>query len=166
MTLINNVVIRPPKLLPREIKLMEIKNLENKIAKMQERVDVLKLEINYEPKKNVSRIWMKDIMEAVCDHSNFTPDQLISQRKYKELSNTRSLYFNLCLDLTKHGVTHIARTCGDRDHTTVCHHQRLKVKNIGCWSMSTDEGLALWSDYNKIKNKLLSNIQHGNNSEE
>lgn len=166
MTLINNVVIRPPKLLPRQIKLMEIKNLEKKIATMQERVDILKLEISYEPKKNVARIWMKDIMEAVCDHSNFTPDQLISQRKYKELSNARSLYFNLCLDLTKHGVTHIARTCGDRDHTTVCHHQRLKVKNTGCWSMSTDEGLALWSDYNKIKNQLLSNIQHGNNSEE
>jgi len=154
MTLINNVVIRPPKplndlqqLTPRQLKQIEIDNLEKKI-------------------RAEGRIWLKDIMIAVCNYMNFTPKQIMSDRKYGELAKARSLYFNLCLDLTKHGVTHIARTCGDRDHTTVCYHQRIKAEQAKCWSMTTDNGLALWSDYNKIKNELLSNIQHGNNSEE
>ena len=153
------------RLSPRQIKMIDIDNLEKRIAVLQDQLELKKTEINYYPEKAEGRIWLKDIMEAVCNYLNFTPDQITSQRKYGELARARSLYFNLCLDLTKHGVTHIARTCGDRDHTTVCYHQSIKAENSKCWSMSTDKGLALWSDYNKIKQELLSNIQHGYCSE-
>jgi len=172
MTLINNVVIKPAKplndlqqLTPRQLKQIEIDNLEKKIKILQDQVELMKTEISYYPERAEGRIWLKDIMIAVCNHMNFTPTQIMSERKHGELAKARSLYFNLCLDLTKHGVTHIARTCGDRDHTTVCYHQRIKLENSKCWSMKTDKGLALWSDYNKIKNELLSNIQHGYCSE-
>jgi hypothetical protein len=149
----------------RQIKMIEIDNLEKRIAILQDQLELKKSEISYYPEKAEGRIWLKDIMEAVCNHMNFTPIEITSERRYKELVKARSLYINLCLDLTKHGVTHIARSCGDRDHTTVCHHQRIKAENSKCWSMKTDEGLALWSDYNKIKQELLNNIQHGYCSE-
>jgi chromosomal replication initiation ATPase DnaA len=172
MSLINNPVMRPAKplndlqqLTPRQLKQIEIDNIEKKIFLLQEKVKLIKAEIHYYPEKAEGRIWMRDILISVCNHTNFTPEQIMSERRYKELVKARSLYINLCLDLTKHGVTHIARTCGDRDHTTVCHHQKLKAEKSKCWSMSTDEGLGLWSDYNKIKQELVDNIQHGYCSE-
>jgi uncharacterized small protein (DUF1192 family) len=149
----------------RQIKMIEIDNLEKRIAILQDQLELKKSEISYYPEKAEGRIWLKDIMEAVCNHTSFTPIQITSEKKYQELVKARSLYINLCLDLTKHGVTHIAKSCGDRDHTTACHHQKIKAEQSKSWSMKTDKGLALWADYNKIKQELLSNIQHGYCSE-
>src|SRR5210317_1299021 len=79
MTLINNVVIRPPKplndlqqLTPRQLKQIEIDNLEKKIRILQDQVELMKTEISYYPEKAEGRIWLKDIMIAVCNHMNFT----------------------------------------------------------------------------------------------
>ena len=133
---------------PRELKIIEIENLEKRRDLIQEKINLLKVEINYYPEKAEGRIWLKDILLAVCRYMDFTRE-------------ARSLYLNLCLDLTKHGVTHIARTCGDRDHTTVCHHHKMKLEKKKHWSLNTKEGIGLWSDYTKVKQELLNNITHG-----
>ena len=150
---------------PRELKIIEIENLEKRRDLIQEKINLLKVEINYYPEKAEGRIWLKDILLAVCRYMDFTPEEIQSDRRYKDLVRARSLYLNLCIDLTKHGVTHIARTCGDRDHTTVCHHHKMKLEKKKHWSLDTKEGIGLWSDYTKVKQELLNNITHGYCSE-
>ena len=162
MSLINNPVMRPAKpindlieLTPYQLKVREIEELERKIDKLTERLLLMKTEISYTPHKSTRRLWMKDILLAVCSYMDFTPAEVTGPKRYKDLVQTRSLYLNLCLELTNHGVTHIARTCGDRDHTTVCYHQRIKQEKSKYWSVTHDEGIKLWSDYSKIKQELV-----------
>ena len=49
----------------RQIKMIEIDNLEKRIAILQDQLELKKSEINYYPEKAEGRIWLKDIMEAV-----------------------------------------------------------------------------------------------------
>ena len=53
----------------------------------------------------------------------------------------------------------IGRACGNRDHTTVIHHARLKRNKTGCWDIKKESGLELWSDYSKLEAKLKSEAQ-------
>jgi hypothetical protein len=52
--------------------------------------------------------------------------------------------------------------CGNRDHTTVIHHARLKTNKSGCWDIKKESGLELWSDYSKLEAKLKSEAQPDN----
>lgn len=144
---------------PYQLKKIEIENLKKDIDKMQERLALLQSEISYIPNKSENRIWMSTILERVCKYTDFTPADIVSSKRYRELVKARSLYINLCLDLTKHGVTHIARTCGDRDHTTVCYHQKIKAEKSKYWNVSTGEGQQLWLDFDNIKQELLAHAE-------
>ena len=144
-TPIPNNVIRPPKQLNRlskhDLDVIEIEQLEQEIAKKQEELKLKKAAIAYTPEKFKGRIWLNDIMAAVCRYMDFSPSEILGSRRYKELVRARSLFINLSLELTRHGVTYIARQCGDRDHTTVCYHEKLKLTNSKHWSMKKDHGL-------------------------
>lgn len=165
MSLINNPVLKPAKplndlveLSPYQLKIIQIETLAQKIDKLQEKLALMKSEIAYTPNKSKNRIWLSTILEAVCKYSDFKPHDITGSRRYRELVKARSLYVNLCLDLTKHGVTHIARTCGDRDHTTVCYHQKIKAEKAKYWNLNSKEGKQLWSDFGTIKQELLKNV--------
>ena len=159
VTPIPNNVIRPPKELNRlskhDLDVIEIEQLEQEIEKKQEELKLKKAAITYTPEKFKGRIWLNDIMAAVCRYMDFSPSEILGSRRYKELVRARSLFINLSLELTRHGVTYIARQCGQRDHTTVCYHEKLKQTSTKHWSMKKDHGLELWNDFNKIKKQLL-----------
>ena len=159
VTPIPNNVIRPPKelnqLSKHDIEVIKIEQLEQEIANKQEELQIKKATISYYPEKFKGRIWLSDIMAAVCRYMDFTPSDILGSRRYKELVRARSLFINLSLELTRHGVTYIARQCGQRDHTTVCYHEKLKQTNSKHWSIKKDAGLDLWNDFNKIKKQLL-----------
>jgi len=159
VTPIPNNVIRPAKelnqLSKHDLEVIKIEQLEQEIAKKQEELQIKKATISYYPEKFKGRIWLSDIMAAVCRYCDFTPSDILGSRRYKELVRARSLFINLSLELTRHGVTYIARQCGQRDHTTVCYHEKLKQNNSKHWSMKEDHGLELWNDFNKIKKQLL-----------
>ena len=69
-TPIPNNVIRPPKQLNRlskhDLDVIEIEQLEQEIAKKQEELKLKKAAIAYTPEKFKGRIWLNDIMAAVC----------------------------------------------------------------------------------------------------
>jgi len=159
VTPIPNNVIRPAKelnqLSKHDLEVIKIEQLEQEIAKKQEELQIKKATISYYPEKFKGRIWLSDIMAAVCRYCDFTPSDILGSRRYKELVRARSLFINLSLELTRHGVTYIARQCGQRDHTTVCYHEKLKLTNDKHWNMKKDHGLELWNDFNKIKKQLL-----------
>jgi len=137
-------------------------NMEHRIEKLQDELELLRAQIKYEPKKietSEERILLRDIMEAVCNKYKITPDILQSVRRYAEIVRPRSLYINLCLDLTHWGCAHIARTCVNKDHTTVLYHQRQKANRSKHWSLQSDLGLELWADYEEISMKLNKNAR-------
>ena len=137
-------------------------NMEHRIEKLQDELELLRAQLKYEPKKietSEERILLRDIMEAVCNKYKITPDILQSVRRYAEIVRPRSLYINLCLDLTHWGCAHIARTCVNKDHTTVLYHQRQKANRSRHWSIQSDLGLELWADYEEISMKLNKNAR-------
>ena len=137
-------------------------NMEHRIERLQDELELMKAQLKYkpqDPETSKERVWLRDIMEAVCNQYKITPDILQSVRRFAEIVRPRSLYINLCLDLTNHGPAHIARTCVNKDHTTVLYHQRLKKNRSKHWSIQSDLGLELWANYEEISMKLNKNAR-------
>ena len=182
MTKIPNNVIRPPK--GYEYVTVEKNNtycsnqktteqddikkridyLESKIDKLMDELRVLKRRDKYRPKpeERAKRVWMSDILEAVCNYFEISPDDIQSERRHADLVRVRSVYINLCHELTHGSQPAIGRMCGNRDHTTIIHHARLKRNKTGCWNIKKESGLELWSDYSKLEAKLKSEAQPDN----
>jgi chromosomal replication initiation ATPase DnaA len=137
-------------------------NMEHRIEKLQDELELLRSQIKYKPKDPATseeRVFLRDIMEAVCNEYKITPEILQSVRRFAEIVRPRSLYINLCLDLTNHGPSHVARTCVNKDHTTVLYHQRLKKNRAKHWSLQSDLGLELWASYEELSMKLNKNAR-------
>ena len=138
--------------------------LESKIDKFMDELRVLKRRDKYRPKpeERAKRVWMSDILEAVCDYFEIGPDDIRSNRRHADLVKVRSVYINLAHELTHASQPAIGRACGNRDHTTIIHHVRLKRNKTGCWSIKKESGIELWSDYSKLATKLKSEAQPDN----
>ena len=155
VTPIPNNVIRPPKPIAPDKTEVRITILENEIRKLQDELALLKEYKGNKVKPAIDRIFLKDVLIAVCKYTDLNPHDILSQNRVAYLVSARSLFINLCLELTGYGVTFIGRKCGQRDHTTVCYHQKCKAQRTGHWSLKRDSGIRLWSDFNKIRKQLL-----------
>ena len=182
MTKIPNNVIKPPPgyeyvTVEKNIPIVQIKRtteqddikkridyLESKIDKLMDELRVLKRRDQYKPKPGdrAKRVWMSDILEAVCDYFEVGPADIQSERRQADLVRVRSVFLNLSHALTFSSFSSIGRMCGNRDHTTVLHHAKLKRNKSGCWSIKKESGIELWSDYSKLEAKLKSEAQPDN----
>ena len=177
MTKIPNNVIKPPPgfeyVQQRSVAIAQPKDdgikkridyLESKIDKLMDELRVLKRRDKYKPKpsERAKRVWISDILEAVCDYFEVGPGDVKSQKRHADLVRVRSVYINLCNELTHTSQPAIGRACGGRDHTTVIHHIRLKRDKTNCWSIKKESGIELWSDYSKLEAKLKSEAQPDN----
>ena len=61
------------------------------------------------------------IMDACASHFGLTRDDLLSQRRNREIAGTRQLAMYLIRELTQLSTTRIGEVFGGRDHTTVMH---------------------------------------------
>ena len=138
--------------------------LESKIDKLMDELRVLKRRDKYKPKPEdrAKRVWMSDILEAVCDYFEVGPTDIQSERRHADLVRVRSVFINLCHELTHGSFAAIGRMCGNRDHTTVIHHARLKRNKTGCWNIKKESGIELWSDFGKLEAKLKAEAQPDN----
>jgi len=141
-----------------------IEYLESKMDKILDELRVLKRKDKYRPKpsERAKRVWMEDILKAVCNHFNTTPTDIMSEKRQAELVRVRSVYINLCNELTYASQPAIGRMCGNRDHTTIIHHVRLKREKANCWNIKKESGIELWSDFGKLEAKLKSEAQPDN----
>ena len=177
MTKIPNNVIKPPPgyeyVQQRSVAIAQPKDdgikkridyLESKIDKLMDELRVLKKRDKYKPKpsERAKRVWMSDILDAVSNYFNYSPTDIQSDKRHAELVRVRSVYINLCNELTYASQPAIGRMCGNRDHTTVIHHIRLKRDKTNCWSIKKESGIELWSDYSKLEAKLKSEAQPDN----
>ena len=171
-TPIPNNVIRPPKGTEYKIKNgkpikvienkpkpnsteMRISILEHQQKQIQDELAMLRQFNNSKVKPAKNRLFLKDVLIAVCKYTDLNPHDILSPDRTAYLVRARSLFMNLCLELTGYGVTFIGRKCGMRDHTTVCYHEKQKAERKGHWSLSKDTGIKLWADYEQIRKQLL-----------
>lgn len=64
---------------------------------------------------------MNAIARAVCQHYGFTPTDVFSERRTKNLMRPRQVAYYLCKELTTQSLPCIGRVLGGRDHTTILH---------------------------------------------
>ena len=182
MTKIPNNVIKPPKgyeyvTVNKKMPIVQIKRtteqddtkqridyLESKIDKFMDELRVLKRRDKYRPKPGdrAKRVWISDILETVCGYYEMTPTTIQSASRRSEIVRVRSVFINLCNSLTHGSYSAIGRMCGNRDHTTIIHHVRLKRNKTNCWNIKKEFGLELWSDFGKLEAELKSKAQPDN----
>lgn len=143
---------------------IRINYLESKLDKIMDELRVLKRRDKYKPKPNerAKRVWISDILEAVCDYYEMTPAAIQSASRLSDIVRVRSVFINLCNALTHGSYSAIGRMCGNRDHTTIIHHVRLKRDKTNCWNIKKELGLELWSDFGKLEAELKSKAEPDN----
>jgi chromosomal replication initiator protein len=70
-----------------------------------------------------------NIQAAICKHFTMTRNELLSERRTKEVVYPRQIAMYLCKTLTPRSLPEIGRRFGKRDHTTVLHAVR-KIKDL------------------------------------
>lgn len=80
------------------------------------------------------------IIQIVADHYNVSVDDLLGQKRNKEIVNPRQIAMYLCREMTSAPLQQIGAALGGKDHTTIIH---------GIEKISTEI---------KLKNELASSI--------
>jgi chromosomal replication initiator protein len=71
--------------------------------------------------KTVSNISPESILKVVARYYDIHPDQIMSQKRSREIAYPRQIAMFLCRDLTGMSLPRIGQFFGGRDHTTVMH---------------------------------------------
>ena len=69
------------------------------------------------------------IMDVVAEYFGFSPSELTSHRRNKDIAYPRQITMYLCREMTSLSLQQIGRELGNRDHTTILH---------GCEKISSD----------------------------
>lgn len=94
------------------------KRLSNKEITLSMAEDVLRDIINNH--KEV-KITVPLIVEVIASHFGFEADELISQKRNKDIAYSRQIAMYLCRQMTDLSLQQIGKELGNRDHTTVRH---------------------------------------------
>lgn len=74
-----------------------------------------------EPPMILPKIWLEEVTMLVCNHLQMTPEEVWSQRRWKEITRARFLIWALAREFChQHSLPSIGKFC-NRDHTTVLH---------------------------------------------
>ena len=76
------------------------------------------------------RVFARDLMREVCAKHGITQLEMKSARRTKRVCRARHEYFWLCRQRTTLSYPQIGRSCGNRDHTTVLHGERVHQARI------------------------------------
>lgn len=137
-----------------QIKILQIQALQEEIQELQDKINVIRSTIHFKPQRVENKVYISNILEQVSNYTDFKPDQILSKARPKELVKARSLFINLCLDLTRHSCNSIGVHL-KKDHTGILYHKRIKANKDKYWNDERAEGVELWRDYNNIKTKLV-----------
>ena len=70
------------------------------------------------------------ILQVVADHYNLTPDDIISQKRSREVVIPRQIVMYLCRTMTTTPLKTIGNYLGGRDHTTILHGQEKIASDV------------------------------------
>lgn len=94
------------------------KRLSNKEVTLETAEDVLRDIINDHKQVTVT---VPLINEVIASHFGFEVDELLSQKRNKEIAYPRQIAMYLCRKMTDMSLQQIGKELGNRDHTTIRH---------------------------------------------
>ena len=94
------------------------KRLSNKEITLNMAEDVLRDIINNHKEVTIT---VPLIVEVIASHFGFEADELLSQKRNKDIAYSRQIAMYLCRQMTDLSLQQIGKELGNRDHTTVRH---------------------------------------------
>ena len=94
------------------------KRLSNKEITLSMAEDVLRDIINNHKEVTIT---VPLIVEVIASHFGFEADELLSQKRNKDIAYSRQIAMYLCRQMTDLSLQQIGKELGNRDHTTVRH---------------------------------------------
>lgn len=94
------------------------KRLSNKEITLNMAEDVLRDIINNHKEVTITVLL---IVEVIASHFGFEADELLSQKRNKDIAYSRQIAMYLCRQMTDLSLQQIGKELGNRDHTTVRH---------------------------------------------
>ena len=94
------------------------KRLSNKEITLNMAEDVLRDIINNHKEGTIT---VPLIVEVIASHFGFEADELLSQKRNKDIAYSRQIAMYLCRQMTDLSLQQIGKELGNRDHTTVRH---------------------------------------------
>ena len=136
-------------------------NLGRKHRKQLERIEALKfnkeivkvkyINKNFSEKVTDTSIKIgKDIVDKVCALYNISEEDFVSIKRLTSIVQARSIAINIIKEVLNISLNSVSMFVGQRDHTTIIHHIRMKHNKKHLW----EEGKRIWEDYEQIKQSL------------
>lgn len=94
------------------------KRLSNKEITLSMAEDVLRDIINNHKEVTIT---VPLIVEVIASHFGFEADEILSQKRNKDIAYSRQIAMYLCRQMTDLSLQQIGKELGNRDHTTVRH---------------------------------------------
>ena len=91
-----------------------------------------------------------DIVDKVCALYKVSKEDFISIKRLTSIVQARSIAMNLIKEVLNVSYNSVSMFVGQRDHSTIIHHIRMKHKKEHLW----EEGKRIWEDYHTIKESL------------
>lgn len=91
-----------------------------------------------------------DIVDKVCALYNVSKEDFVSIKRLTSVVQARSIAMNLIKEVLNVSYNSVSMFVGQRDHSTIIHHIRMKHKKEHLW----EEGKRIWEDYEQIKQSL------------
>jgi chromosomal replication initiator protein len=117
--LADNIVTNVRELEGAVVQIAALSSMSGKPITLQLAHDALRHLVKSKP--TPARIATDDIIDVVCEHYNVRMNDLLSQRRTKNLAFPRHVAMFLTKELTQLTLTEIGQFFGGRDHSTVLH---------------------------------------------
>ena len=117
--LADNIVTNVRELEGAVVQIAALSSMSDKPITLQLAHDALRHLVKSKP--TPARIATDDIIDVVCEHYNVRMNDLLSQRRTKNLAFPRHVAMFLTKELTQLTLTEIGSFFGGRDHSTVLH---------------------------------------------
>lgn len=115
--------------------------------------------MDFSRKKNVRISKVNPIVDAIiyrtANHFNIDTEQMLSEKRDRQLVIARSVAINLLKELTPYSLTYIGEMLAGRDHTTIIHHISCKSQKNGLWFPYFE----IWNSFTKLKLDLEADFK-------
>lgn len=125
--LAENIVTNVRELEGAVVQLAALSRMSNREVSLTLAHDALRHLVKSKP--TPARIAAEDIIDTVCEHYSVRLNDILSQRRTKNLAFPRHVAMFLCKEMTQLTLTEIGSFFGGRDHSTVLHAIN-KIKGI------------------------------------
>ena len=115
--------------------------------------------MDFSRKKNVRISKVNPIVDAIiyrtANHFGIDTEQMLSDKRDRQLVIARSVAINLLKELTPYSLANIGEMLAGRDHTTIIHHISCKSQKNGLWFPYFE----IWNSFTKLKLDLEADFK-------